>query len=185
MLTVLVNLTRLTFPECPYPRALPYRINRESDMKQLEVNKEVLEKLINEDLAEVATNASVCNGSFAIGEFAGCQVQVFITKEEDKFFDTHFGVLTVKPEEKETTCGKCKHLAFGDMMGLKSAYCSFGRDDGDGPIVPHHSEIVDNKRGNPSLITLWRVPEWCQRPGSEVIKSEKQAKKSEWITLTV
>jgi len=84
---------------------------------------------------------------------------------------------------KELTCGKCGHLAFGGIGGLVTAYCSFGRDDGDGPIVPHGSEIEGGVRGNPSIITLWRIPTSCQRPDDEVHKSDKQAKKSEWVKI--
>lgn len=84
---------------------------------------------------------------------------------------------------KETTCGRCEHLAFGDIAGLKTAYCSFGRDDGDGSIVPHSSELIDGKRGSPTKITLWRVPEWCERPDSEVTKSKDQAPRDLWVVV--
>jgi hypothetical protein len=87
--------------------------------------------------------------------------------------------------DKETTCGKCPHLALGNMMGLKTAYCSFGRDDGDGPIVPHSSEIEGGVRGNPTIMTLWRIPLECKRPDEEVHKSAKQAKARHWVKLRV
>lgn len=84
------------------------------------------------------------------------------------------------------TCGGCPNLAFGDMGGLKTAYCSHGRDDGDGPIVPHKSEL-EGKVGGPSIVTLWRVPMECPRPDSEVKKRRRGsfAPKSDWKTYRV
>lgn len=87
--------------------------------------------------------------------------------------------------KKPNTCGNCEHLAFGDMMGLKSAYCSFGRNDFDGPIVPHYAEFKDGKRGNPTVMKFWRIPKWCERPDSEVTKSDKKAKEPDWVVKTV
>lgn len=92
-----------------------------------------------------------------------------------------------KQMSEQQTCGGCPHLAFGDIGGLKSAFCAFGRDDGDGPIVPHSAELEGGVRGGLTVLTLKRVPLECPRPDGEVHKRPigAYAKKSQWATLRV
>lgn len=86
---------------------------------------------------------------------------------------------------KEVTCGNCKYLRFGDMMGLRTAFCAHGGNDSDGPIVPHKSKLKNGKRGGNTIITMWRIPEWCERPDIEVLKSTEMARESEWVTKEI
>jgi hypothetical protein len=85
-----------------------------------------------------------------------------------------------KIDKKHATCGNCENVRYGDMCGLKTAYCGFQMDD-DGPIVPHHAELKNGNRGDPTIIIFWRVPMWCHRDDNEVIKSDSKAKESEWV----
>lgn len=82
---------------------------------------------------------------------------------------------------KETTCGNCKNLKFSNMGGLALAYCGASKG---GSIVPHRGELT-NGRGSDTEVVLWRVPEFCARPDSEVLKSEKQAPQKQWVKVVI
>jgi hypothetical protein len=83
---------------------------------------------------------------------------------------------------KESTCGNCPNLKFNTSTGLAVAYCS--ATDGEF-IVPHEGVLKDGKRGNPTMVTLWRIPSFCPRSDSEVLKSGRQAPRAEWIKREV
>lgn len=94
-------------------------------MKTLQVDKDGLEKLINKDLAEIANSGSLSEGSAAIGEFCGCQVQVRITKDPSEFFDVHLGLLTATTEPEAsvalTESEKLKQLKYAAFDRLQVA----------------------------------------------------------------
>lgn len=85
---------------------------------------------------------------------------------------------------RSVTCAGCPHLRHGDFMGLAFAFCDFD-GTGNGPIVPHDATLESGKRGDATLVTLWRVPLECPRPDSEVDKRTTKAKPSEWVTVRV
>lgn len=64
-------------------------------MARLVINNETLEKLLNEEMDEILGCRSMDSGSVAIGEFAGAQIQLVITKDEDDFIGSHHGIVTV------------------------------------------------------------------------------------------
>ena len=78
---------------------------------------------------------------------------------------------------KESTCGNCKHVKFGNMGGLATAYCDALRQQF---IVPHQASL-EHGRGSDSLVTFWRVPNFCPRPDDEVLKSEEQVPATQWV----
>lgn len=82
---------------------------------------------------------------------------------------------------KESTCGECKNLKFSNMGGMALAYC----DATDGEFIVPHKSVRGNSRTVHTNVTLWRVPEFCPRPNSEVLKSETQAPEKEWVTLAI
>ena len=61
----------------------------------LRVNTSQLEKLLNTGVNEMVASAYICDDSIALGEHAGLQIQLKTTREEDEFFDSHFGVVSV------------------------------------------------------------------------------------------
>ena len=65
----------------------------------MQVDKRALEKLLNDELAEIEALGAE-DGAVAIGEFFGAQIQVQITRNEDDFFESHHGVVTLGPEGK-------------------------------------------------------------------------------------
>jgi hypothetical protein len=48
-------------------------------------------------------------------------------------------------------------------------------------VIPHSSERLDSGEWK---CTFWRVPMDCPLPDHEVLKSEKQAPKRDWIETT-
>ena len=75
---------------------------------------------------------------------------------------------------REFTCGNCKSLHLGcdrfHVAGCKET----------GFVVPHG---MDNT-GDVAKFEFWRVPISCPRPDSEVVKSEKQAKRKDWVKVS-
>lgn len=47
-------------------------------------------------------------------------------------------------------------------------------------VIPHSSERLDDGEWKS---VFWRVPTACPLPDSEVLKSEKQAPKKDWVEL--
>lgn len=71
----------------------------------------------------------------------------------------------------ENTCGNCPDLKIAGREGIACAGCGLTE-----LVIPHEWNGVDNK------FTFWRVPTNC--PRNDVIKSDKQAPKSDWIVKT-
>ena len=72
----------------------------------------------------------------------------------------------------EKTCGNCPYLRFDPSNKWSAANC--GKNEGEDPIIPHHSNSVTKK------LIFWRVPEWCERTEG-VLKSENQAPEKDWV----
>lgn len=71
------------------------------------------------------------------------------------------------------TCGGCPHLKITDIWrGMHTASCGLT----DGIIVPHQWD-------GESLITLLRVPSFCENPDKK--PSVKQAPKKDWVVINV
>jgi len=68
----------------------------------------------------------------------------------------------------EKTCGNCKNLIISGRKGAAFAGC-----ENTGLVVPHGWD------GETNLFTFWRIPTDC--PRGDVIKSEKQAPRDEWV----
>jgi len=68
-------------------------------------------------------------------------------------------------ESREATCGNCPNLIVGAMNCL---VC-----EPEDAIVPHDFDG--------ETYILWRVPVFCPREDSEVVKSEKMAAKKQWV----
>lgn len=71
---------------------------------------------------------------------------------------------------REKTCGNCKNIRVTDIMGLYIFGCSKSEC-----IIPHGACSKTKK------VTFWRVPKLCPRSDDEVLKSDKQAPKKEWV----
>lgn len=76
------------------------------------------------------------------------------------------------------TCAGCPHLAKNKDSGLNFLVFYCGNSER-GTVIPHRVE------GKPDGwdCTFWRVPEFCELPDDEVLKSPKQAPKSEWVQM--
>jgi len=71
------------------------------------------------------------------------------------------------------TCGNCPNLVIKDIWrGMHTASCGLTKD---GIIVPHKWEN--------GVVTLWRVPEFCENPDKK--PSKKQAPKKDWVHVKV
>lgn len=79
---------------------------------------------------------------------------------------------------KRKTCGGCSHLKSDSTFGAAVMSC-----EKTGFVVPHSSE--QERRGGPSTVILWRVPQSCPLPDIEVLRSDKQAPKKEWVTTVI
>lgn len=83
--------------------------------------------------------------------------------------------------KRDETCANCPHMGISDLCGLKLAYCNYN-GVGFGQVIPHESQLKDNKRGNPTIIKFFRVPLECKRSDQGVLKSVKRTSRDNWIT---
>jgi hypothetical protein len=74
---------------------------------------------------------------------------------------------------KEITCGECKNINVSNAMGMPIFGCKLT-----GYVIPHEAISETEK------VTFWRVPLCCPRSENEVLKSEKQAPRNEWVIKT-
>ena len=81
----------------------------------------------------------------------------------------------------ENTCGKCEHLSFGGIGGLRVGCC--GMTKGHDFVVPHQSELENGNRGDATVMHLTRIPTHCLR--DDVVKSESPAPNKDWVKLIV
>jgi len=69
---------------------------------------------------------------------------------------------------KENTCGNCKNVEAHKLGNMMTFGCAL-----DGYVIPHEAE------SKTQTVKFWRIPTSCQR--DDVVKSDKQASKSEWV----
>lgn len=79
----------------------------------------------------------------------------------------------------ENTCGNCVNVRYSEFSEgcCKVAHCNATKERF---IIPHKGELKNGKIGNPTVVTFWRIPDFCPKDVG-VIKSEKHAPKKDWV----